>query len=44
MMAIAITHSVILSVPDHIDLDTEFQPDNQWRAIDRNTYEAESDS
>jgi hypothetical protein len=36
--------TIILSIPDHIDLDTEFQPDNQWRAIDRNTYEAECDS
>jgi hypothetical protein len=35
---------VILSIPDHVDIDTEFQPDNQWRAIDRNTYDAESDS
>jgi hypothetical protein len=36
--------TVILSIPDHIDLDTELQPDGKWRAIDRNTYEAECDS
>ena len=34
----------ILSIPAAIDLQTELQPDGQWSAIDRNTYEAESDS
>lgn len=39
---------IIISIPNDIDLQTdlqtEFQPDGQWAAIDRNTYEAESDS
>lgn len=44
MTIIIASKPVILSIPDHVDIYTEFQPDNQWCAIDRNTYEAESDS
>lgn len=35
--------TTIISLPADVDLSTELLPNNEWKAIDRNTYDCDCD-